>query len=181
MNKSKAEDIQSVTPVTPDISDDQGKLGEIQIALPVIENMVRMITLEVKGVVDVIGVAAGSISGIFSSKSDGRSGVKVIEDEAGAYSIEIRVSLQFGVELASVAYSIQNAVIEKISKMTSKGVTKVDVYIDRVEKECAKKPEAEPKPAAVKKPVAVKKPAAQANKKKPVVKKVEPKPETKAE
>ena len=167
MNKSNPEDNQSQAPVAPDLSDDQGKLGEIQIALPVIENMVRMITLEVDGVVDVIGVGAGSISGIFSGKSDGKSGVKVVEDEAGAYSIEIRVSLKFGVEMAGVAYNIQTAVIEKISKMTSKGVTKVDVYIERVEKDCGKKPEPTPEP---KEP-----------KKKAAAKKSEPEPETKAE
>ena len=167
MNKSNPEDLQSQAPVTPDLSDDQGKLGEIQIALPVIENMVRMISLEVDGVVDVIGAGAGSISGIFSSKSDGKSGVKVVEDEAGAYSIEIRVSLKFGVEMASVAYNIQTAVIEKISKMTSKGVTKVDVYIDRVEKAGDKKPEPAPEP---KEP-----------KKKPAGKKAPTEPEEKAE
>lgn len=160
MNKSNPEDTQAQAPVTPDLSDDQGKLGEIQIALPVIENMVRMISLDVDGVVDVIGTGAGSISGIFSSKGDGKSGVKVVEDEAGAYSIEIRVSLEFGVEMASVAYAIQTAVIEKISKMTSKGVTKVDVYIDRVEKARDKQAEPTPEPKEpTKKPAAKKAPA----------------------
>lgn len=126
-----------------DLSDDQGKLGEIQIALPVVENMVRMISLEVEGVVDVIGAGSGSISGIFSNKGENRSGVKVVEDEAGGYAIEVRVSLQFGVELATVAYNIQGLIIDKISKMTSKGVTKVDVYIDRVEKPGAESEQAE--------------------------------------
>ena len=146
MNESNSEETPSVG---VDINDEQGKLGEIQIALPVVENMVRMITLEVDGVVDVMGAGAGSISGIFSSKGESRTGVKVIEDEAGAYAIEVRVSLEFGVELASVAYNIQDLVINMISKMTSKGVSKVDVYIDRVEKEKGKAEETAAEPEEV--------------------------------
>jgi len=138
MNNMNSEETQNETAV-PEINDDQGTLGDIQIALPVVENMVRMITLDVDGVVDVLGAGSGSISGIFSNKSENRSGVKVVEDEAGGYTIEIRVSLAFGVELASVAYTIQSLVIDKISKMTSKGVTKVDVFIDKVEKPRPKK------------------------------------------
>lgn len=133
MNELNSEEIRNDAGV-PEISDDQGKLGEIQIALPVVENMVRMITLEVDGVVDVLGGSSNAISGIFSNKGENRSGVRVSEDEAGGYSIEIRVSLQFGVELASVAYTIQSLVIDRIAKMTSKSVTKVDVFIDKVEK-----------------------------------------------
>jgi len=147
-----------------DLSEDQGKLGEIQIALPVVENMVRMITLEVDGVVDVMGAGSGSISGIFSSKGESRSGVKVSEDEAGAYAVEVRVSLEFGVELATVAYNIQNLVIDKISRMTSKGVSKVDVYIDRVDKEKPKREasEAEAKPAEPEKSAAPQQPEPEA-------------------
>lgn len=138
MNELNSEEIRNDASV-PEISDDQGKLGEIQIALPVVENMVRMITLEVDGVVDVLGASSNAISGIFSNKGENRSGVRVSEDEAGGYSIEIRVSLQFGVELASVAYTIQSLVIDRIAKMTSKSVTKVDVFIDKVEKARPKK------------------------------------------
>jgi len=155
----------------PDLTDDQGKLGEIQIALPVVENMVRMITLDVEGVVDVLGSGSGSISGIFSSKGENRSGVRVLEDEAGGYSVEIRVSLAFGVELASVAYTIQSLVIDKITKMTSKGVTKVDVYIDKVEKPRPKKETVEAEPKALEDKVSKKKTAA----------KKETEPEIKAE
>jgi uncharacterized alkaline shock family protein YloU len=125
---------ENTNPAAPEFSDDQGKLGEIKIALNVVENMVRMITLEVEGVVDIIGSSSGSIAGMFSSKSENRTGVKVVEDEAGAYAIEVRVSLAFGVELAPIAYTIQSRVIERISRMTSNPVTKVDVFIDRVEK-----------------------------------------------
>ncbi len=132
-------------------SEDQGNLGDIKISLPVVENMVRMVVLEVEGVVDVIGSGSSAISGIFASKGENRSGVKVVEDESGAYSIEVRVSLVFGVELANIAYTIQQKVIEKIAKMTSKPVTKVDVFIDRVEKEAAEAP-AEKKSKAKAKP-----------------------------
>ena len=157
MNNMNSEETQNESDIL-EISDDQGTLGNIQIALPVVENMVRMITLEVDGVVDVLGSGSGSISGIFSKQSENRSGVKVVEDEAGGYSIEIRVSLAFGVELASVAYTIQSLVIDKISKMTSKGVTKVDVFIDKVEKPRAKT-------EAVEEAEAVEKPAKKASKK----------------
>lgn len=173
MNELNSDDKKPETPVMPELADDQGKLGEIQIALPVVENMVRMISLEAEGVVDVIGAGAGSITGIFSSKSDNRSGVKVIEDEAGAYAIEVRVSLEFGVELATVAYNIQNLVIDKIAKMTSKGVTKVDVYIDRVEKPGVTKVESE----VVEQPSPIKKKSTRKTAKKTQEPEVEPKAE----
>ncbi len=172
MNKLNSEENQNEAGV-PEISDEQGQLGEIQIALPVVENMVRMITLDVDGVVDVLGTGSGSISGIFSNKGENRSGVRVTEDEAGGYSIEIRVSLAFGVELAGVAYTIQSLVIDKISKMTSKGVTKVDVFIDKVEKPRSKEEVTEEKSKEVE---AEAKPA-----KKKSAEKNDPEPETKAE
>jgi uncharacterized alkaline shock family protein YloU len=101
--------------------------------------------------VGVLGASSGAISGIFSGKTESRSGVKVVEDETGAYAIEVRVSLAFGVELATVAYEIQTKIIENIAKMTSKGVSKVDVYIDKVEKpQEAKSVEAEPEAEAEK-------------------------------
>jgi uncharacterized alkaline shock family protein YloU len=61
-----------------------------------------------------------------------RRGVRVEEDEAGDYLIEIRVILRFGVELAAVGTQIQERISEQIEKMTSKNVARVNVVIDGV-------------------------------------------------
>ena len=54
------------------------------------------------------------------------------EDEAGDYLIEVRVILQFGVELGKVALQIQENINRQVSHMTTKKVAKIDVVIDGV-------------------------------------------------
>ena len=126
---------------TPAMTDEQDKIGEIRISLPVVENMVKTIVLDLPGVIDVVTPGANSISGFFSGKTETRSGVRVMEDEAKAYAIEIRVALEFGVNLAQIAHSIQTTVLAEIVRMTSHPVSKVDVYIERVEKASVRKAE----------------------------------------
>jgi len=115
----------------PTISEDSNSLGEIRINHSVVASIVRLAALEVAGVAAVGGGFVDGIAEIFSKKGDER-GVRVEEDEAGDYKIEIRVILRFGVELAAVGTQIQQRVCEQIEKMTSKNVARVNVVIDGV-------------------------------------------------
>lgn len=115
----------------PTISEDTTTLGEIRINHSVVASIVRLAALEVSGVVAVGGGFVDGIAEIFSKRGDER-GVRVEEDEAGEYKIEIRVMLRFGVELASAASQIQQRVAQQVEKMTSKSVARVDVIIDGV-------------------------------------------------
>jgi len=131
---------------TPAMTDEQDNLGEIRILTPVVENMVKTIVLDLPGVIDVVTPGANSISGFFG-KTETRSAVRVVEDEAKAYAIEIRVALEFGVNLAQIAHNIQTTVLSEIVRMTSHPVSKVDVYIERVEKASPRKVEEKKEPA----------------------------------
>ncbi|MFO8026442.1 MAG: Asp23/Gls24 family envelope stress response protein [Opitutales bacterium] len=115
----------------PTVSEASNSLGEIRINHSVVANIVRLSALEVVGVAAVGGGFVDGIAEIFSKKGDER-GVRVEEDEAGDYQIEIRVILRFGVELATVATQIQQRIAEQVEKMTSKNVSRVNVVIDGV-------------------------------------------------
>ena len=115
----------------PTVSEDSNTLGDIRINHSVVASIVRIAALEVTGVAAVGGGFVDGIADIFKKKGDER-GVHVEEDEVGDYKIEIRVMLEFGVELASVATQIQHRIAEQIEKMTSKDVARIDVVIDGV-------------------------------------------------
>lgn len=115
----------------PTLSEDSNTLGDIRINHSVVASIVRLAALEVAGVAAVGGGFVDGIAEIFSKKGDER-GVRVEEDEAGDYQIEIRVILRFGVELAAVATQMQQRISEQVEKMTSKNVARVNVVIDGV-------------------------------------------------
>jgi uncharacterized alkaline shock family protein YloU len=108
-----------------------GGLGQIKINHSVVASIVRLAALEVPGVHGVGGGLVDEIAEIFSKKENDR-GVRVHEDETGLYTIEIRVVLEYGVELAKVAMHIQETVSRQVTHMTMKGVGKVNVIIDGV-------------------------------------------------
>lgn len=115
----------------PTMSEESGSLGDIRINHSVVASIVRLAALEVSGVAAVGGGFVDGIAEIFSKKGDER-GVRVEEDEAGDYRIEIRVILRFGVALAVVATEIQQRIAEQVETMTSKSVARVNVVIDGV-------------------------------------------------
>jgi uncharacterized alkaline shock family protein YloU len=115
----------------PFVSEESATLGEIRINHAVVANIVRIAAQRVPGVHSVGGGRFEGVADLFSRR-DGEKGVRVSEDEGGVYQIEIRVILDFGVELAQTGGQIQQAVREEVSKMTSKDVGRVDIIIDGV-------------------------------------------------
>lgn len=115
----------------PFVSEEQSTLGEIRINHSVVANIVRIATLSVPGVHSVGGGRFEGIADMFGKK-EGEKGVRVSEDEGGTYEIEVRVLLDFGVELAKTGGQIQQTVRDEVSKMTSKDVARVDITIDGV-------------------------------------------------
>lgn len=123
----------------PTISEGHDTLGEIKINHSVVASIVRIAATEIDGVYSVGSSLVEGITEIFSKKDSDR-GVRVSEDEAGDYVIEIRVILRFGVSLAKIAVEIQENVREKVSRMTMKEVSRVNVIIDGVKNEDAPAP-----------------------------------------
>tara|TARA_B100000989_G_scaffold298199_1_gene286520 strand:+ start:1066 stop:1524 length:459 start_codon:yes stop_codon:yes gene_type:complete len=115
----------------PTINEELPSGGEVKINHSVVASIVRLAALEVEGAYAVGGSFVDGIAEIFSKKESDR-GVRVVEDEAGNYVIEVRVILRFGVELAKTAFQIQENIRQQVAKMTMKNVSKVDVIIDGV-------------------------------------------------
>jgi len=129
----------------PMINETQGNLGEIKINHSVVANIARIAATEIDGV---YSTGTNFVEGIteFFSKKDSDRGIRVSEDEAGDYLIEIRVVLRFGVSLAKVAVQIQENIRDKVSKMTMKNVSRVDVIIDGVRNDENPKSQSNPNP-----------------------------------
>ncbi len=142
MSKDEAHKKEPTSEVTeiPIINEDGTNLGDIKINHSVIASIVRIATLEVRGVIDIAG-GGFDISEFLSKESE--RGIRVGETEGGGYDVEIRVILSFGVELAKTAFEIQQRVRDQIIKMTNKPAEKIDVIIEHVRNEDDEKSEAE--------------------------------------
>ena len=119
----------------PTISEESSELGSIRINHSVVAGIVRLATQSVTGVVNVGG--AGVVEGLtdFFSKKESERGVKVSESSDGGYDIEVRVVLEFGVDLAKVGVSIQEAIRDQILAMTGNHAKNIDVVIDDIKLE----------------------------------------------
>ena len=121
----------SDTQQIPSLStEDSNSLGDIKINHSVVASIVRLAALENGGVFAVAGSFVEGIADMFSKKEE--KGVRVTESEQGNYVIEIRLILNYGVELAKCAYDVQIAVKDRVENMTGKMVERVDVVIDGV-------------------------------------------------
>ena len=102
----------------PTLSEESSELGTIRINHSVIAGIVRLATQSVEGVVHV--GTAGVVEGLtdFFSKKESERGVKVTETSDGGYEIEVRVVLEFGVDLAKTGVSIQETIRDQILSMT---------------------------------------------------------------
>ncbi|HAD21321.1 MAG TPA: Asp23/Gls24 family envelope stress response protein, partial [Opitutae bacterium] len=89
-------------------------------------------TQSVKGVVNVGG--GGVVEGLtdFFSKKESERGVKVTESAESGYEIEVRVVLEFGVDLAKIGTTIQESIRDQILAMTGNHAKNIDVVIDDI-------------------------------------------------
>jgi uncharacterized alkaline shock family protein YloU len=128
MNSDKTD-----TQQIPSISTEEtNSLGDIKINHSVVASIVRLSALENSGVFAVGGSFVDGIAEIFSKKEASERGVRVTESDNSNYLIEIRLILNYGVELAKCAYDVQIAVKDRVENMTGKMVERVDVVIDGV-------------------------------------------------
>ena len=116
-------------------------MGTIRINHSVIAGIVRLATQSVEGVVHV--GTAGVVEGLtdFFSKKESERGVKVTETSDGGYEIEVRVVLEFGVDLAKTGVSIQETIRDQILSMTGNHANSIDVIIDDIKMDSQDKDE----------------------------------------
>ena len=136
MSKKKDD---SVEDSIPTISGESSELGCIRINHSVVAGIVRLATQSVSGVVNVGG--GGVVEGLtdFFSKKESERGVKVAEAKDGGYDIEVRVVLEFGVDLAKVGVAIQQSVRDQILAMTGNHTKNIDVVIDDIKMDSSDK------------------------------------------
>ena len=113
------------------LNEPSSPLGDININFEVIANIVRLTVLDVEGVVAVGGNVLRKIESMLINKHDVIDGVR-LEEEGDGYAVMVRVQVAFGVELAKVAYDIQNDVRDNLQKMANVSVTRVDVMVDGI-------------------------------------------------
>jgi len=137
MSNKKKDD--SVEDSIPTISGESSELGCIRINHSVVAGIVRLATQSVSGVVNVGG--GGVVEGLtdFFSKKESERGVKVSEAKDGGYDIEVRVVLEFGVDLAKVGVAIQQSVRDQILAMTGNHTKNIDVVIDDIKMDSSDK------------------------------------------
>ena len=118
------DDLHSIPTLSDEMIESQ---PEIHIDLGVIDKIVELATLDVPGVHSI--ASSNFLEGIISkreprisSKDDGNDG----------YAIRVHVVLEFGVDLTSTAESVRVAVKAQVKRMTSKNVSRIDVFIDDV-------------------------------------------------
>ena len=146
MTRKKKEEVQNQEPTDesiPTLTEESSGLGTIRINHSVIAGIVRLATQSVNGVVNVGG--GGVVEGLtdFFSKKESERGVNVAESEGGGYDIEVRVVLQFGVDLAKTGLSIQEAIRDQILSMTGSHAKNIDVVIDDIKMDAVHKEEEE--------------------------------------
>lgn len=121
---------------TPDFStttfDDQPALGQIQINQNVVASIVRLAALQVRGVAGVGGGLVDSLSEFFAKRESDHRGVKVSEDGADTYAIELRLVVAYGSDIGKTAYDVQASVRKQVTAMTGKNVSHVDVIVEGV-------------------------------------------------
>ncbi len=137
MSDKKKDD--SIEDSIPTISGESSELGCIRINHSVVAGIVRLATQSVTGVVNVGG--GGVVEGLtdFFSKKESERGVKVAEAKDGGYDIEVRVVLEFGVDLAKVGVAIQESVRDQILAMTGNHSKNIDVLIDDIKMDSSDK------------------------------------------
>lgn len=137
MTRKKKEETTEET--IPTISEESSELGSIRINHSVVAGIVRLATQSVSGVVNVGG--GGVVEGLtdFFSKKESERGVEVSESSDGGYDIEVRVVLEFGVDLAKVGVRIQESIRDQILAMTGNHAKTIDVVIDDIRMESSDK------------------------------------------
>jgi len=113
-------------------TDDAPTLGDIKVNHSVVASIVRLAALEVPGI---CGIGGGLVDGIADSMFPNRvtdRGVKIIADDDGAYTIEIRAVMTFGTEIGRTAVQAQMSVRKQVELMTGNRVKRVDVIVEGV-------------------------------------------------
>ena len=112
----------------------------IQISNDVVAVIAGVAVSEVQGVYGMAGVFAGGISEVFSGKKNMAKGIKV-DVEGDKAKIDVNIIVEYGSRIPDVAFEIQNRVKKSVENMTGLKVEEVNVHVQGVNTDTAKKEE----------------------------------------
>ena len=115
----------------------------IKISDDVVAVIAGVAVAEVPGVAGMAGGFAGGISEVFSGKKNMAKGIKVDKTEATA-KIDVNIIVEYGSRIPDVAFEIQNRVKKAVESMTGFKVEEVNVHVQGVNTDVAKKSEEKP-------------------------------------
>ena len=116
---------------------EEGNNG-IKIANDVISVIAGVAVSEVPGVASMAGGFAGGITEVLSGKKNLAKGIKV-EKENGKAKIDVNIIVEYGSRIPDVAFEIQTRVKKSVENMTGFKVEEVNVHVQGVNTDIAKK------------------------------------------
>ena len=115
----------------------------IEISNDVIAVIAGVAVSEVQGVASMSGGFAGGITEVLSGKKNMAKGIKVDKTENTA-KIDVNIIVEYGSRIPDVAFEIQNRVKKSVESMTGFKVEEVNVHVQGVNTDVAKKSEEKP-------------------------------------
>lgn len=106
----------------------QSKLGSIRMAPRVLETIVSIAALKVKGVEKMRRFMATNVHKLFGRRPFGK-GVELAFNKQHQLMVDVYVYLKYGVEVPKVALTIQKQVKQQLLFMTELDVAKVNVHV----------------------------------------------------
>ncbi len=118
----------------------QGEDNGIKISDDVVAVIAGVAVSEVPGVAGMSGGFAGGISEVLSGKKNLAKGIKVEVAEKET-KIDVNIIVEYGTRIPDVAFEIQTRVKKAVESMTGLKVEEVNVHVQGVNTDTAKKEE----------------------------------------
>ena len=125
------------------IENTEGETSNIQIADDVVAIIAGKAVSDAPGVYAMAGGFAGGISEVLSGKKNLSKGIKVDVGEKET-KIDVNIIVEYGSRIPDVAFEIQNRVKKAVESMTGFKVEEVNVHVQGVNTDVAKKSEEKP-------------------------------------
>jgi uncharacterized alkaline shock family protein YloU len=120
-------EVQKMNELSFEMESYASELGKVEISPEVIEVIASIAASDVEGVAAMRGSFASGVVERFGKKSHGK-GVKVELTDSGI-SIDVYVSMKYGVSIPDVAQQIQDYIRQALLDMTALEATDINVFV----------------------------------------------------
>ena len=111
--------------------DAEKEIGKIDISEDVIASIASLATMEIDGVVEMVGGLTKDIAAKLSKKYPAK-GVRITRDDSDI-SVDLFLVLKYGVQIQEIASQVQEKVKHSIEVMTGFNVVQVNVNVEGVQ------------------------------------------------